>query len=134
MKRRLQAFVLIALAVLAVSVGSALAARVVKVGASANGKTIGLHVRDVLVVTLRGNASAGFSWRVRTLKRTIVKFVRRTYVPGSGVGAGGKYVLRFRAVGVGTTPLKLVYVQSGHTKAAKTFRLTLVVKAPPPPA
>jgi predicted secreted protein len=46
------------------------------------------------------------------------------------VGAGGTYVLRFRAIKAGKSRVKLGYVQSGNTTArpAKTFPLLVVVK------
>ena len=135
MERRLRILLPGVLVVLLVFAGTASAGRIVKVGRLANGKTIGLRVGDQLVVTLPGNASTGYLWRVRTLNQTTVKFVSRTYVASAGgkPGSGGKYVLRFRAVGNGTTALKLVYVQGHSKRAAQTFRLTLVVRAPPPP-
>ena len=134
--RRLH-LLLVAFFVCLLAASAAFAGRIVEVGQLSNGKTIVLHPTDRLVVTLAGNASTGYFWRVKTLDRRFVKFVSRIYVPSDGdpkVGAAGKYVLRFRAVAVGATPLKLAYVQSGGSgaKPAKTFRLSLVVKAPPP--
>jgi inhibitor of cysteine peptidase len=117
--------------------GAALAYRVVRVGRLANGKTIVLRPSDRLVVTLPGNATTGYSWSVLHLDKSVVKYVGQTYVPRSApgkVGAGGKYVLRFRAVRDGTTKLKLGYLQEGNSNAvpAKTYVLHLTVKPPPP--
>jgi predicted secreted protein len=127
-------FVLLAIAL--VGAGAALAGRIVEIGQLANGKTIVLNPSDRLVVSLPGNASTGYFWRIQKLNRRVVKFISRTYVPPSPgkTGSTGKYVLRFRAVAVGTTPLRLAYVQSGNTSAkpAKTFRVSLTVKSKPP--
>jgi predicted secreted protein len=120
-----------------VAPSAALAYRVVRVGRLANGKTIVLRPSDRLVVTLPGNATTGYSWSVLQIDKPVVKYLGRSYVPPSypgKVGAGGKYVLRFRAVRDGTTKLKLGYLQEGNSNAvpAKTYVLHLTVKPPPP--
>jgi inhibitor of cysteine peptidase len=113
--------------------GAALAGRIVRVGPSANGKKTVLHARDTLIVSLPGNATTGFSWRLRRVDRAVLKLTSSDYIPNKTspprVGSGGKFVFRFRAVADGTTPLKLVYVQAGKLNAtpAKTFRLTVYV-------
>ena len=120
--------------------GSALASRVVKVGSASNGKSIVLFKDDRLVVSLPGNATTGYAWRVRALKSSVVRFVSRSYVPKQAlpgkVGAGGTYILRFRSVTPGTTTLVLVYTQAGNTKAkaASKYTLHLAVKLHPQPA
>ena len=127
--------VLLALPIALVFVGSALAYRVVHVGQLDNGKTIILHPSDRLVVSLPGNASTGYVWRVRALDRSVVAFVSRTYVqksPPPKSGVSGVYVLRFRAKTPGTTTLKLGYVQGTGTRAAKTYTLHLIVRSPAP--
>ena len=126
-------FIVVALVVPTV----ALAYRIVRVGRLANGKTIVLRPSDRLVVTLPGNASTGYSWGILFLDKSVVKDVSVSYVPRSGppkIGAAGKFVLRFRAVHVGTTKLKLGYLQEGNSNAvpAKTYVLHLTVKPAPP--
>jgi predicted secreted protein len=115
--------------------GSAFAYRVVRVGPAADGKTFMVHPSDRLVVTLPGNASTGYSWKLLHVDSSVVKFVSRSYVAKPippKVGAGGAYVLRFRAAAIGTTKLKLGYIQAGSSKSAKTFSLKLVVRSPAP--
>jgi predicted secreted protein len=116
--------------------GAALAYRVVRVGLLANGKTIVLRPSDRLVVTLPGNATTAYSWSVLHVDKSVVKYLGRAYVPPSSPGkggAGGKYILRFRAVRDGTTKLKLGYLQEGNSNAvpARTYVLHLTVKPPP---
>ncbi len=116
---------------------AALAYRVVHVGRTWNRKSVILHPSDRLVVTLAGNATTGYSWSVMHVDPKVVKFVSRTYVSRSKpptVGAGGKFILRFRAVAIGTTTLKLGYLQEGNSNAvpAKTYTLHLTVRSPAP--
>jgi predicted secreted protein len=107
--------------------------RIVRVGPRANGTTVLLQPADRLVVSLPGNATTGYAWRVRSVDRTVLKPTGITYVPKkpSQVGSGGTYVLHFRVVGAGGTTLKLVYVQAGGSKPARRFSLKVEVKTPP---
>jgi predicted secreted protein len=125
-------------ALIAVALGAAVAhaTTIVKVGPRANGSSVRLHQRDVLVVSLPGNATTGYAWRVRAVDRKVLELLSSKYVPrksGGKVGTGGTYVLRFMGVAAGKTTLKLAYVQTGNTRAAKTFRLNVTVAKPPPP-
>lgn len=130
---RRAALILAALAALSVFAGAALAGRIVRVGKQYNGKTVALRTGDTLVVSLPGNATTGYYWRVRAVDRSVLRPAGWRYVPRRTnpprVGAGGTYVLRFRAVGDGNTRLKLAYVQSGSTRAARTFALGVIVKS-----
>ena len=127
------AAVLIVAALLSAS--AALAERIIRVGQSSNGKSTVLHPRDTLIVSLPGNPTTGFSWRLRKVDHAILKLTTSAYVPSKTnpprVGSGGKFVFRFRAVAEGTTPLKLVYVQPGRLTArpARTFTLKVFVIA-----
>jgi len=115
---------------------SAAAGRTIKVGPKANGTSLVLQPSDVLVVSLPGNATTGYAWRLRSVDRSVllpgaVKYVPRK-APTGKVGSGGTYVLRFRALRIGATRLRLVYVRSGSTRPAKTYVLNVIVKVLPP--
>jgi predicted secreted protein len=128
--------VAIPVVVAAASLAAAAAAATIKVGPKANGTTIRLHQQDVLVVSLPGNATTGFAWRVRSVDRKVLKVVSSRYVPrksGGKVGTGGTFVFRLSALAPGQTALRLAYVQAGGTQAAKTYRLHVAVTKPPPP-
>lgn len=135
MKRSLT-LIAVTASVLAFGVGAATAGRIVKAGPGSNGKTTILQPTDILVVSLPGNATTGYAWRLRSVDKTVlrpgsVKYVPRK-TPTGKVGTGGTYVLRFRALRLGTTRLRLAYVQAGGTKAAKTYMLNVLVKKLPP--
>lgn len=124
--------VLAAAALLAAAV-PALAGDVVKVGQNANGKTVRLDVGDTLVVSLAGNATTGYEWTVAAIDLKVLKPAGKQYVPKKVapgiVGAGGTYVLRFRAAAAGKTALKLAYARPWEkgVKPARTFSLTVAV-------
>jgi inhibitor of cysteine peptidase len=134
MRRGVSAAGVLVVAIL-VCASAALAGRIVRVGLSANGKTEVLHPGDVLVVSLPGNPTTGFSWRLRKVDRAVLKLTSSAYIPNKTsppkVGSGGKFVFRFRALVEGRTPLRLVYVRGGkvNTTPARMFRLTVFVIA-----
>lgn len=131
MKRRIVAVVASILA-LSFFASAALAAKIVRVGYPADGKTITLKRGDKLVVSLGANATTGYSWRVDTLNRARVRLLGNRYVPTKPieVGSGGTAILTFLAVRRGRAPLELVYMQAGNpaAKPTKRFALTLVVR------
>ena len=77
----------------------------------------GLRVGEELIIELPSNASTGYAWDLREpTDGAIVDLESVTYVmdeaPDEMSGVGGTEVFRFRAVGVGTTTIRLEYVRS----------------------
>lgn len=93
---------------------------------------VALHVGDTLVVTLDGNPSTGYTWEVASNDPAILKSEGEAqFTPDtSALGSGGKVILRFETVGIGQTPLKLIYHRPFETGVAplKAFELTVTVK------
>jgi inhibitor of cysteine peptidase len=83
----------------------------VKVGANDNGSQIKLNKGQMLVITLEGNPTTGYTWEVAELNADVMRQVGETeFQPESSpLGAGGVQTLRFETLNVGQTPLKLVY-------------------------
>jgi predicted secreted protein len=112
---------------------SASAADIRRVGPKANGSSIMIPLDTILVVSLPGNATTGYSWRVRLVNRDILKPLSVRYMPKKPlpghVGGGGTYVLRFQAISYGMTRLRLVYALAG-ANASPTKTFTLRVRVP----
>ena len=133
MRRGVSAVAVLVVAVL-IGASAALAGSIVRIGPGANGKRQVLHPRDTLVVSLPGNATTGYSWRLRRVDRTVLKVTSSKYIPNrtspSKVGSGGKFVFRFQALAEGTTPLRLVYVHGSlNATPARKFSLKVFVIA-----
>lgn len=125
-------FVACILAVLFVSPAQALEVRVQQ---RDSGRSISLHRGDLLQVSLVENPSTGFSWRTvrrpsrKVLKLTSNRFVSPPQTSPPTVGAPGRRVIVWRAVGSGRTTLKLgLFPPGSNTKAVKSFRLSIAVK------
>jgi predicted secreted protein len=114
----------------AVLAAAAAAAALVTVGPSANGKTVRLAVGTMLVVKLPGNPTTGYTWSTKAVDRRVLEPLAIGYIPaGKLPGSGGTFRIRFRAVGAGTTGLKLVYARPfAHTPPPRTFSLRVVVR------
>jgi inhibitor of cysteine peptidase len=112
----------------AVSAGSA-SAKTVRVGAKASGTRFTLVRGDRLQIKLASNPSTGYAWRLLGVAPAVLKPAGSTYNGTARLpGAGGTQTLTFRAIARGTTPLQLLYVQSGSSNIGKRFRLTVVVR------
>jgi predicted secreted protein len=130
-----RAIVILALGALAVSPWAAArpSGEIVKVGPKANGTTVLIHPTDELRISVPGNATTGYWWRIRSVNQRVLRHLGTYYVPKRNVpikaGAGGTFVLRFRAMTSGATTLKLVYNQAGrNAKVVKRFTLDVTVK------
>jgi inhibitor of cysteine peptidase len=90
---------------------------------------------DVITVTLEANSSTGYTWDVASNNKRVLRYNGKKYIAPKAsnppmVGTAGKEVLSFKAIGRGTSTLKLVYHQPWDKKAkpAKTFTVKLTVK------
>jgi inhibitor of cysteine peptidase len=114
MRHRRTAVIAAALVAL-VAAGSALGATIV-IGKAAKGKTVRIERGDVLVVRLAGNPTTGYQWKVTQVDRRVLKPLGFRYELPPGTppppGAGGTYFFRFKAVGTGSTQLRLVYASA----------------------
>jgi inhibitor of cysteine peptidase len=128
MKSRRAAAVFLALFValssaLAVACNGAL----VTAGSAQNGKRVSLRVGDQLLISLKANATTGYAWKIRSVKRAVLKPRSIKYVPNPNpkhlVGVGGVYKLRLKALARGTTTLRLKYLRSGDLGGSYTLRV-----------
>ena len=89
-------------------------------GFGSNGHTYTVAPQTRIVVTLPSNATTGYHWQLAAEPNPhVVKLVSHRYVAPKTkrVGAAGKEIWRFRAVGAGTARLRLTYVQAGKTNS-----------------
>lgn len=96
------------------------------------GRSIKLHVGDKLEVTLPGNLTTGFQWDASVVDTAILRPIDEPeFEPfSSAVGGGGKFTLRFAAVGTGQTDLTLIYHRPFEKDVlpAQTFEATVTVE------
>jgi predicted secreted protein len=97
------------------------------------GKTVGAHPGDTIVVSLVDCFSCGYHWAITTAPNGAVVAHRSTedqpaQNPPGAVGASGKKVFTFQAVGAGTTGVSLGYFPPAKGAAPETtYALTFVV-------
>ena len=129
MRRMRRSAVALALVVFVVA-ATASAARIVRLDGRSNGRTVTLMVGDVVRVSLAGNPTTGYSWRLRGVNRAVLAPVTRRYVPTRPIrpGSGGTFVFTYRASAAGTTRLRLAYSRTPGGTAARTFSVGVVVK------
>ncbi len=96
------------------------------------GRSIELHIGDELEVTLPANPTTGFQWEVSAVDTSILRSIGKPKFEPSNdaVGSGGQVTLRFKAVEVGQTGLKLIYHRPFEKDVlpAKTFEVTVTVR------
>ena len=125
-------FLLSAAMVLASCSAEAVAPRSIGITAKDSGRTVTVRTADALVVSLESNASTGFRWVLANEPDGgVLKLVSSTYVAAKTtlVGASGREVWRFRAIGRGSTSLELRYQRSSGEASGEPFRLAIDVTA-----
>lgn len=104
---------------------------VVTAGSAQNGTSVSLHVGDQLFVSLKANATTGYAWKIRSVKKAVLKPHWVKYVPDANpnnlAGAGGTYKLRLKALAKGTTTLRLKYLRSWSGETGGSYTLRVVV-------
>ena len=102
------------------------------IGPEDNGKTVEVNIGDTLHVGLPSNPSTGYTWEVAEIDEKVLGQVGEVeFEPESDLlGAPGKQILYFKAVGMGQTPLKLIYRRPWEkgVEPAETFSIQVVVR------
>lgn len=80
---------------------------------AASPQQVVLRVGDEMTMSMRGNPTTGFTWRIKSVNRSILKPLGSKYVPAKhppGVtGTGGTFFFRFRALAHGHTLVRFVH-------------------------
>ncbi|MFM9700051.1 protease inhibitor I42 family protein [Streptomyces europaeiscabiei] len=99
------------------------------------GRTVGLHVGDVLVVTLPVNMLTGLHWETASYDQRSLALIEETVIPppsGGALGAGGTVaVFRFRTVAPAPALSRLVLdLRRGREpdEEEQKYRLLLDIK------
>jgi inhibitor of cysteine peptidase len=99
--------------------------------ASDNGSQVELRRGQNLVVSLEGNPSTGYTWEAGAYDERILRQVGEpAFTPESeAIGAPGRQILRFEALGEGQTTLELVYHRPWEdTEPEDVFAVEVVVR------
>jgi inhibitor of cysteine peptidase len=97
-----------------------------------NGSQVELEVGQVLVISLEGNPTTGYTWEIGGIEESVLRQVGEVVFEAESdlVGAGGVQTLRFEAVGVGQASLDLVYHRPWEEGVAplETFSVQIEVR------
>lgn len=99
---------------------------------SDSGTTIETKVGKQFTVSLRGNATTGFTWQMaKGTDSAVVKKVKDIYTAenrGGMVGVGGTHVWTFKAVKAGSTKIELLYQRTWEKKTVPANTLEYTIK------
>jgi inhibitor of cysteine peptidase len=106
----------------------------IKLTQADDGKTIKTATGKKIEISLKGNPTTGFEWRMAELKSEVVKADGKgEYVPDKNdqprVGSGGVFVFKFIAAKPGKATLKFEYLRPWEKDKApaQKFSVNLVV-------
>ena len=98
-----------------------------------NGKNVKVAVGGTVVLTLKSNATTGFSWeKTDKVDRDILKLERNDYLennhPAGMVGVGGRTVIVYRALKPGKAKIDLTYMQPWEPDSEYNTNYTITVE------
>ncbi len=113
--------------------------KTVTVTAAQSGSTVHLNTGDLLLVEVKSQSPGKSSWETLSINSWVVARIdppefqphhESSRRPASTSGDTGTLLLDYRAVGPGSSLLKLGEIQSwqGHSNPAQTLELNVVVK------
>jgi inhibitor of cysteine peptidase len=100
---------------------------------SDSGTTIEAKAGQQFTISLKGNATTGFTWQMaKGTNSAVVTKVKDVYTAensGGMSGVGGTHVWTFKAIKAGTTKIKLLYQRTWEksTPPANTLEYTIKV-------
>jgi inhibitor of cysteine peptidase len=107
------------------------AAEPVLVTEEQNGGTVTLAQGQHMILTLPGNPSTGYEWKVPQEIQATLTLHDSSFAPGSDrnrIGAPGHYTFDFEAQQAGTVNLEMAYARGWETEEpANTFTLTIEI-------
>lgn len=96
------------------------------------GTTVHLKQGDVLVISLEGNPTTGYTWEAApgSSDLLVLQGEPQFKADSSALGSGGTMTLQFKAVKAGTAPLKLIYHRTFEPGVAplQSFEVMVVVE------
>jgi predicted secreted protein len=90
-------------------------------------QTIRVAPGEDFALVLAGNPTTGYSWQAEVDEECLQPLGREFEPRGSGIGAGGREVLRFRALQAGETEIKLEYKRPWQAEARETRQLAVKI-------
>ena len=98
-----------------------------------NGKTFKVGVGGTVVLTLKSNATTGFSWeKTDKVDKSILKLEKNDYLennhPAGMVGVGGRTVIVYRALKPGKAKIDLTYMQPWEPDSEYNTNYTITVE------
>lgn len=101
--------------------------------ANDNGRQVEVKAGDLIVISLDGNPSTGYTWEASDLDTAMFAQVGETEFKSDSpglVGAGGTLTLTFEALRAGSATLTLIYHRPWETdvEPLDTFSITVVVE------
>ncbi|MGD2251566.1 MAG: protease inhibitor I42 family protein [Anaerolineales bacterium] len=129
---RLSTLTLVLLSIAVLPLAACGASGEVELDMTDNRSQVELEVGQVLVISLEGNPTTGYTWEIGGIEESVLRQVGEAVFEAESdlVGAGGVQTLRFEAVGVGQTSLALVYHRSWEEGVAplETFSVQIEVR------
>lgn len=94
-------------------------------------KTVEIVVGDKVEIILPANPTTGYVWEVSSIDSSILQPNKADFIANDpAIGAGGLEIIKFHALAVGKSELKLIFHRpfEQDTPPLKTFDVTVIIK------
>ena len=96
-----------------------------------DGSAMEIAIGTIVIISLEGNPSTGFSWTIDSIDQTILKNIQSNFDSASGasIGSNGKFIFRFQCLKKGDGKISLKYWRHWEGDTSVTKRFEVKVKA-----
>ena len=95
-----------------------------------NGRSLPVHVEDLLEIHLAENATTGYRWAPDSYDTGLLELAKETAsYPNAALGSGGEAVFLFRVVGAGSSTLTLKYWRHWEGSGSSIQRFAVTIDA-----
>lgn len=101
----------------------------ISISKSDQGKTISVPLSSEFLVNLDANPSTGFAWEVLSIDSSRINFIEKSFFADDSLpGSGGREQIKFKAIHVGNSPVKLGYLRSWEGRGSMTDSFSVFIE------
>jgi len=95
-----------------------------------NNSVVKAHVNDTIIITLDGNATTGYQWKIDSMDEKLIQNINSGFLKNNTTapGAAGRQYFAFKPIQNGSSKISLKYLRNWQGDADATKRFDVAVE------